>query len=195
MYSRSTSPGVIVIPLIILGIGVGLVLQPTLVALQAHSPKSRRAVIISNRNFNRTAGGAVGLAVSAALLQAVLRNSLPPEFSYLSNSTYDIPNMPEGIPSNVLDAYMSASYAVLILQVPLAGICFLGTFFIKDKGLSFADENKEQTNKEDSDGDIESGPSSAGASVMEKGGCIPDIAGKGDGQPKQPANGQPTTAN
>ncbi|KAK2612740.1 hypothetical protein QQS21_001191 [Conoideocrella luteorostrata] len=172
LYKRDTNPGVIIIPLIILGIGVGLVLQPTLVALQAHSHKSRRAVIISNRNFNRCAGGACGLAVSAAVLQAVLRAALPPDFSYLANSTYSLPDMPGGIPSDVLDAYMSASYAVFIYQVPLIGLCFLGTFFIKDHGLSRKEEatsKKVSDSKEDTDTDIEAGPGSgsSGSSVME----------------------------
>lgn len=169
VYSRQTNPGVIVVPLIILGIGVGLVLQPTLVALQAHSPKSRRAIIISNRNFNRTSGGAAGLAISAAVLQAVLQASLPPEYSSLASSTYDLPDMPGGMPSSVLDAYMSASHAVFVLQVPLIGICFLGTILIKDKGLAFADELSGQGNKESSNTDLESGPLSTGSGVIQKG--------------------------
>ncbi|KAG8428764.1 hypothetical protein J3459_002450 [Metarhizium acridum] len=186
VYNRQTNPGAIVAPLIILGIGVGLVLQPTLVALQAHSPKSRRAVIISNRNFNRCSGGAAGLAISAAVMQVVLRSSLPPEYSSLSRSTFDLPDEPGGIPSSVLDAYMSASYAVFVLQVPLVGICFLGTFLIKDKGLSFADEPKVQDDKGESETDLESGPASSGSSVMEKGTSTDASAKRNTAKPSEP---------
>ncbi|GJC94516.1 major facilitator superfamily transporter [Colletotrichum higginsianum] len=135
IYDRHTKPGVIVIPLLIIGIGVGFIFQPTLVALQAHSIKSRRAVITSNRNFFRCAGGACGLAVSAAVLQATLRAKLPPEFKDLASSTYSIPELNEQDMSAVLDAYMAASRAVFILQIPLIGLCLIGCLFIKDRGL------------------------------------------------------------
>lgn len=118
-----------------MGLGVGCIFQPTLIALQAHSLKSRRAVIISNRNFYRCAGGACGLAISAAVLQARLRSALPAEYAYLADSTYSIPHFPGGFPVEVLDAYMAASRAVFILQVPLIGLCLLVMVFIRDRGL------------------------------------------------------------
>ncbi|KAJ5013035.1 D-galactonate dehydratase [Colletotrichum sp. SAR 10_99] len=123
IFDRNTKPGIIVIPLLIVGIGVGFIFQPTLVALQAHSIKSRRAVITSNRNFFRCAGGACGLAISAAILQATLRANLPAEFKYLSSSTYSIPQLSSDDMSRVLDAYMAASRAVFIFQIPLVGLC------------------------------------------------------------------------
>lgn len=145
LYDRHTPIGIIIIPLAIMGIGVGCIFQPTLVALQAHSPKSRRAVIISNRNFYRCAGGACGLAISAAVLQARLRAALPAEYAYLADSTYSLPDFgSEGIPESVLDAYMAASHAVFILQVPLIGLCLLGMVFIRDRGLETAEDKASQ---------------------------------------------------
>ncbi|KAF4497576.1 tetracycline efflux (otrb) [Fusarium agapanthi] len=88
LFTRHSSPAVIAVILAIVGTGVGCIFQPTLIALQAHSPKSRRAVIISNRNFYRCIGGACGLAVSAAVLQAQLRATLPTEYKSLASSTY-----------------------------------------------------------------------------------------------------------
>lgn len=134
-YKRSTPPGLIVIPLIFVGIGVGFIFQPTLVAFQAHVPKSKRAVIVSNRNFFRCAGGACGLAISAAVLQAALRANLPAENAYLAEDTYSLPKLAGPGYDDVLDAYMAASRAVFILQVPLIGICLLGCFFVRDRGL------------------------------------------------------------
>lgn len=124
-----------------MGVGVGCIFQPTLVALQAHSPKSRRAVIISNRNFYRCAGGACGLAISAAVLQARLRAALPAEYAYLADSTYSLPDFGGSIPESVLDAYMEASHAVFVLQVPMIGLCLLGMVFIRDRGLE-SEEDK-----------------------------------------------------
>ncbi|OTB08457.1 hypothetical protein M426DRAFT_71231 [Hypoxylon sp. CI-4A] len=151
LYTRDSSPGVIVSPMIIVGMGVGLVFQPTLVALQSHVPKSRRAVIISNRNFFRCAGGACGLAVSAAVLQAALRANLPPEYKYLTANTYALPKVQGPDFEVVLDAYMAASRAVFILQIPLIGLCLLGCVFVKDRGLESPEDSIEHKYDEESD--------------------------------------------
>lgn len=133
-------------PLFAIGIGVGCIFQPILVALQAHSIKSRRAVIISNRNFFRCAGGACGLAVSAAVLQGTLRARLPTQYSYLADSTYTVPDLSGSDASSILDAYMAASRAVFILQIPLIGICLVGCLLIKDRGLEPPEEQGEKQN-------------------------------------------------
>ncbi|CAK7242269.1 MAG: hypothetical protein STHCBS139747_003755 [Sporothrix thermara] len=136
LYGRHTSPGVLVIPLLLSGVGIGCIFQPTLVALQAHAPKPLRAVIISNRNFFRSAGGACGLAISASVLQAVLRSHLPAEYKDLASQTYALPtNLPPQDSEAILDAYMAGSHAAFILQVPLIALCLIGTIFIKDRGL------------------------------------------------------------
>ncbi|KAG9258882.1 major facilitator superfamily domain-containing protein [Emericellopsis atlantica] len=137
IYTRSTPIGIIIIPFIVIGFGAGCIFQPTLIALQAHSPKARRAVIISNRNFYRCAGGACGLAISAAVMQARLRSALPEQYAYIAHSTYSLPNFSGNVPTEVLDAYMAASHAVFTLQVPLVGICLLGMLFIRDRGLEY----------------------------------------------------------
>ncbi|KAI1116206.1 major facilitator superfamily domain-containing protein [Nemania sp. NC0429] len=145
LYERDTSMGVIVGPLVILGTGVGLSFQPTLVALQTHATKSRRAVIISTRNFFRCVGGSAGLAISAAILQAVLKSNLPPNYQHLADNAYSPPRIDGPDAEAVYDAYMAASRAVFILQIPLMGICFLGCLFVKDHGLHSLDEQEKET--------------------------------------------------
>ncbi|KAL6229714.1 hypothetical protein BDW75DRAFT_90213 [Aspergillus navahoensis] len=137
-FDRTTSPAVIAVTVGIAGIGIGSTFQPTMIACQAHCTKSQRAVVISDRNFFRCLGGACGLAVSAAVLQAVLRSHLPEGYKNLAHSTYSLPSK-EGIPAaewnTIIDAYAAASRAVFILQVPLIGACFLLCVFIRDRGL------------------------------------------------------------
>ncbi|TDZ48438.1 Efflux pump dotC [Colletotrichum trifolii] len=165
IYDRNTQPGIIVMPLIIIGIGVGFIFQPTLVAMQSHSVKSRRAVITSNRNFFRCAGGACGLAVSAAVLQATLRANLPAEFRSLASSTYAIPQLSPQDMSTVLDAYMAASRAVFILQIPLVGLCFVGCVFVKDRGLEPIDDALAEQVSSDSRDEEGGGTNRGGASA------------------------------
>ncbi|KAJ9259480.1 hypothetical protein DTO207G8_1043 [Paecilomyces variotii] len=138
LFTRTTSKAVICVILALVGIGVGNTFQPTLVAVQAHCTKSQRAVAISNRNFFRCLGGACGLAVSAAVLQATLRAHLPPGYESLARATYSVPSKSSVPPEDwerLLDAYMHASHSVFILQVPLVGACLLACTIIRDRGL------------------------------------------------------------
>ncbi|KAE8138310.1 major facilitator superfamily domain-containing protein [Aspergillus pseudotamarii] len=164
LFNHHTSIGAIVVIVLIQGIGVGFTFQPTLVAFQAHCTKAHRAVIISNRNFFRCLGGACGLAVSAAILQAVLKSNLPEKYQNLAHSTYSLPSR-SGVADadweQITTAYAKASRGVFILQVPLIGICFLACFFIKDRGLERPKDpgeeeaEKKQQNDDDSRGSQE----------------------------------------
>lgn len=135
LLNRETHVATIVGFLMLIGSGVGCSFQPTLVALQANSPKARRAVVISARNFFRCCGGAFGLAASAAVLQAALRANLPAEYRYLADNTYSLPKAQGPDFDAVLDAYMAASRAVFMLQLPLVALCLIGCLFVKDRGL------------------------------------------------------------
>ncbi|KAK7990956.1 hypothetical protein PG990_015236 [Apiospora arundinis] len=157
LYTTTTPTGLTVLPLLFVGAGVGCIFQPTLVAFQAHVTKPQRAVIIANRNFVRCAGGAGGLAVSGAVLQAALRSRLPPAYAYLADKTYVTPpadvlsgtagsGSPDPDAVLVGGAYVAASRAVFILQIPLIGLCLLGCAFIRDRGLQPLEDKPESDN-------------------------------------------------
>ncbi|OXV06414.1 hypothetical protein Egran_05818 [Elaphomyces granulatus] len=137
-FTRTTSQGVMAAVLFTVGTGVGFTLQPGIVALQAQCTISKRAAVISNRNFFRSLGGACGLAVSAAVLQSMLKANLPEGYKYLAHMAYAVPEQ-SSVPATDWDAlllaYMKASNAVFILQVPLVGTCLLGCLLIRDRGL------------------------------------------------------------
>lgn len=146
LFNQHTHPAVIAVCVGIAGIGTGFTFQPTLVALQAHCTKSQRAISISNRNFFRCMGGACGLAIAAAILQATLRAYLPSEFAYLAHSTYSLPSRSTLTVKqweSILLAYTKASHAVFMLQVPLIGACFLACMFVRDRGLERPKEPEE----------------------------------------------------
>ncbi|KAK8091954.1 hypothetical protein PG997_002315 [Apiospora hydei] len=154
LYTATTPTGLIILPLLLIGAGVGCIFQPTLVAFQAHVTKSKRAVIIANRNLFRCGGGACGLAVSGAVLQAALRASLPAPYAHLADKgTYAVPedllllSAADEEGPLLIQAYVAASRAVFILQIPLIGLCLLGCAFIRDRGL--------QPLKDDGGGDDE----------------------------------------
>ncbi|KAL5335870.1 major facilitator superfamily domain-containing protein [Aspergillus crustosus] len=138
LFNLHTHPAIIAVIVAITGLGIGCTFQPTLVAFQAHCSKRHRAVVISDRNFFRCLGGACGLAISGAVLQATLRANLPLGYEHLSDSTYSLPSqgsVPAEVWGGIVDAYGAASRAVFILQVPLIGVCFLACVLIRDRGL------------------------------------------------------------
>ncbi|RMZ67950.1 mfs transporter [Pyrenophora seminiperda CCB06] len=142
MFNADTPFYTMIIILIVTGIGIGLVFQPILTALQAHSPKSQRAIVISSRNFIRSLGGAVGLAVSAAVLQHSLYKAMPVEFRNISSS-YDTPDFETLGPKDtraIVEAYATGSRTVFIMNVPLIAVCLVGCFFIKNVGLHQGDQ-------------------------------------------------------
>lgn len=143
LANRTIHLGLLCSFLAIIGLGTGLIFQPTLVAVQAHCPKAQRAVVTSNRNFLRSTGGAVGLAVSSAILSNVLKASLPERLLSVASSSFAAPD--HSIYSDadrdiIADAYASASRAVFIWCVPVAGIALLLSAFIADKGLMRKEE-------------------------------------------------------
>lgn len=145
LANQTISLGWIALFLVFIGMGTGTTFQPTLVALQAHCPKAQRAVVTSNRNFIRSSGGAIGLAVSSAILANVLKTSLPERLRSVANSTFATPNLSgESVADTAIirDAYASASRSVFIWCIPVSGLALVLTFFITDKGLVRKEEQK-----------------------------------------------------
>ncbi|KAG0690249.1 hypothetical protein C6P40_003445 [Pichia californica] len=68
LWKVNNNCGINIITLILNGMGVGSIFQPTLVAAQAHSFKKDRATVISTRNVLRSFGGAIGLAISSTII-------------------------------------------------------------------------------------------------------------------------------
>ncbi|OAL36556.1 hypothetical protein AYO20_04172 [Fonsecaea nubica] len=142
-FSRTTHPAVIAVILSISGIGAGCIFQPVLIALQAHCSKAQRAAVVSNRNFLRSSGGAVGLSISAQVLQSSLRRKLPPRLASYSHNTFALPPLSGADEDAVRDAYMGAIRTVFIVSAPMVGLCLGLCLFIKDRGLQRPEEREQ----------------------------------------------------
>lgn len=125
-----------------------------MIAIQAHSRKADRAVVISMRNFARAFGGSVGLALSSAVFSNVLKKSLdsvsmalPPGYKTEVLASIlkvpDLSTLTSAQKNEVLDAYMDASKAVITLWCPIMGVCLLLCVLIKDRGLQRAEEKQQ----------------------------------------------------
>ncbi|KAH9886825.1 major facilitator superfamily domain-containing protein [Xylariomycetidae sp. FL2044] len=151
LFSRTTPISVYIITLIIEGAGVGFILQPPLVALQALSRPEDRAVATSTRNLMRMLGSVFGLALAATIqfefLKSGLSDRIPAALQY---------RVIEGLwergeagsemwESAILDAKLSGLRAVFIMMLPMMATCLVGCLLIPDvklKGDSKDDEKE-----------------------------------------------------
>ncbi|CZR52044.1 related to tetracycline efflux protein (otrb) [Phialocephala subalpina] len=160
LFSRTTPRWQIVITLLIEGAGVGFVFQPTIVAVQAHSLKRDRAVVISVRNFLRALGGSSGLAICSAIFSNSLKKSLDLATSLPADvkagilaailRVPDLSKLSSVEKEEVLNSYMHASKSIFTIWVPLMGACLLLCFLIKDKGLTRPEEKQQVEDTPDS---------------------------------------------
>ncbi|KAI5475994.1 hypothetical protein MNV49_000507 [Pseudohyphozyma bogoriensis] len=110
-FDRNTPLAVLIVVLFIQGAGAGATLQSTVVLAQASAPAADRAIINGARNFARTSGGAVALAVSNTILNNIFLKNLPSDVpdslrTSLSKS-FDLPDdIPDELRNGILDAYM-----------------------------------------------------------------------------------------
>ena len=103
--------------------------------------------MIANRNFLRSSGGAVGLAVAAQVLQSSLKANLPPNLARIAHNTYALPPLDPADLNAVRNAYMSAIRTVFIVSAPLIGLCLALCLLIKDRGLQRPEERAEAEQK------------------------------------------------
>ena len=161
LLSRRTPVYWIVLIQIIAGIGLGSTMQPTLVAAQANCDNADRAIITSMRNLFRQFSGAMGMAACAALFKNVFESSLSASDltelnrELIQRHAFDLRSLAMTIDSTsqsiAARALSNAVRAVFILFAPMLLVCFLLSWFIKDKSLKCT-----------------SPTSSAGQSVLEK---------------------------
>ncbi|KAK9316196.1 major facilitator superfamily domain-containing protein [Lipomyces starkeyi] len=152
VFNLTIHPAVLVVALVLQGVGIGCTFQTTLVALQANSAKSDRAIIISVRGLLRSLGGAVGLAIASALLSNVLLKNIPTDLApdvraEMEHSVYATPDMTSlsyDQKRMVAHAYMIAYRAVFIFFVPCMALSLAVCLLIKDTGLERQDEKVQE---------------------------------------------------
>ncbi|KAM0746561.1 MFS general substrate transporter [Meredithblackwellia eburnea MCA 4105] len=127
-FKRGTSVGVIVGVLLVQGMGAGATLQSTLVLAQASGPAADRAVVTGARNFARTSGGAIGLAMANTILNNIfiknLPASVPATLKEQLRKEFVLPSdISVGLRDSILDAYMVGVRDVFIFFIPVMGVC------------------------------------------------------------------------
>ncbi|OJD40845.1 mfs transporter [Diplodia corticola] len=126
--------------LVVEGVGLGLSMQPVMIALLSNTRKEDRAVVTGLRNFLRTVGGAVGLGIAAAIINNVLLEHLPAGLPREAASQLSVllDTLPVAERAEVVAVYMRGLHVVFILGAPLIGACLISSAFLTDVPLATA---------------------------------------------------------
>lgn len=165
LWSETINIGVVIVVLLIMGIGLGFTFQPCMVAAQAQARKSERAVVIGARNVIRSFGGAIGIAMGSLIVSNTLLKeinealvhkekyaNIPTDYlNYLKLHIYtriEVTGLNEKQVKVINSMYMKSLMNYFYLGIPLIGICFISSFFLKDRGVQCIDEQPEPKDKE-----------------------------------------------
>jgi EmrB/QacA subfamily drug resistance transporter len=130
----STPQGVVSADMVVLGLGVGLVMQVLVVAIQSSVDRGDLGVTTSSATFFRSVGGSVGVAAFGAVfsnrLSGDLARNLPPQALAalphgLSANPAVIHALPAAVRSGYVDAFADALATVFLVGLPIALVAFL----------------------------------------------------------------------
>ncbi|RKP35681.1 major facilitator superfamily domain-containing protein [Dimargaris cristalligena] len=123
--------------LLVVGLGTGLCLQPSLLVAQSAASDDDVAIVTACWGFFQNIGSTIGLAI----MGSVLNNCQDSELAHLAHkynvtlpsdpSTIDFHQMPPGFYHDYQDAYAQGLRMVFIVAIPLMGLSLLSAVFLK----------------------------------------------------------------
>jgi EmrB/QacA subfamily drug resistance transporter len=131
--------------MVILGLGIGCVMQVLVVAVQNAVPQSQLGTATSTSTFFRSIGGSFGVAVFGAIfnnrLAANLPKYLPPAAlhavhgSNISASPAQLDALPAAIHHGYVLAFNDSLHVVFLIGAPVALLAFALTWLLKELPL------------------------------------------------------------
>ncbi|GAA1596378.1 MDR family MFS transporter [Kribbella sancticallisti] len=123
--------------MVVLGVGLGLVMQNLVLAAQNDVPARELGAATSAVSFFRSMGGTIGVSVLGAILANKVTETLNPggASSGGSNAVPNISELPEQARTAVENAYAAATADLFMMSVPFAVLALVAVLFIKEKAL------------------------------------------------------------
>jgi EmrB/QacA subfamily drug resistance transporter len=125
--------------MLILGMGIGGVMQVLVIIVQNGVPHSELGVATSGATFFRSIGGSFGTAIFGAIFSNVLVGNLashlhgvhlPPGFSPAAITPALLGHLPAVIHEGLVAGYAESIQTVFLVAVPIAALAFLATWLI-----------------------------------------------------------------
>ena len=125
--------------MLVLGMGIGGVMQVLVIIVQNAVPHSELGVATSGATFFRSIGGSFGTAIFGAIFSNVLVGNLtkhlhgvplPAGFSSANATPALLSHLPPAIHAGFVAGYAESIQTVFIVAVPIAALAFLATWLI-----------------------------------------------------------------
>jgi EmrB/QacA subfamily drug resistance transporter len=125
--------------MLVLGMGIGGVMQVLVIIVQNGVPHSELGVATSGATFFRSIGGSFGTAIFGAIFANVLVGnlashlhgvSLPSGFSSADATPALLSKLPAAIHAGFVAGYAESIQTVFLVAVPIAALAFIATWFI-----------------------------------------------------------------
>jgi EmrB/QacA subfamily drug resistance transporter len=125
--------------MLVLGMGIGGVMQVLVIIVQNAVPHDELGVATSGATFFRSIGGSFGTAIFGAIFSNVLVGNLarhlhgvhlPAGFSSANATPALLSHLPAAVHLGFVTGYAESIQTVFIVAVPIAALAFLGTWLI-----------------------------------------------------------------
>src|SRR5208283_1968422 len=125
--------------MLVLGMGIGGVMQVLVIIVQNGVPHSELGVATSGATFFRSIGGSFGTAIFGAIFSNVLVSnlakhlhgiSLPHGFSSADATPALLSHLPAAVHQGFVAGYAESIQTVFLVAVPIAALAFLATWLI-----------------------------------------------------------------
>jgi EmrB/QacA subfamily drug resistance transporter len=125
--------------MLVLGMGIGGVMQVLVIIVQNGVPHSELGVATSGATFFRSIGGSFGTAIFGAIFSNVLVGnlashlhgvSLPHGFSAADVTPAVLSKLPAAVHAGFIAGYAESIQTVFLIAVPIAALAFLATWLI-----------------------------------------------------------------
>ena len=138
-----TAPWLASVYMLVLGVGIGLVMQVVVLVVQNDAPPRDIGVATSTATFFRSMGGSLGVALFGAIFAARLSHELerlPPEISArlgggVNVSPVEVHALPPVIREDFLHAFVAALQPVFLVGAAVTLVAFGLTWLLKEVPL------------------------------------------------------------
>jgi MFS family permease len=120
--------------LVVMGLGIGLVMPNLTTAIQNAVPRRNLGAATASAAFFRSLGGALGAALSGAVLASHM-HGLTGDAQHLASGVLQIAELPAEQRAIVLDAYRTGLTGSFTAGAVIAGLGFLTVLFLPERPL------------------------------------------------------------
>jgi EmrB/QacA subfamily drug resistance transporter len=139
--SPGTSPTMRALDMVVVGLGLGLVMQVLVLAVQNDVDYKDLGVATAGATFFRSIGGCFGVAICGAIFSNRLAHELAqipglPAAASSGRVTHaSVADLPAAIKAPFLDAYASALDTVFLVCAPIAAVAFVLAWLLPERPL------------------------------------------------------------